>query len=168
MNNDHSVRRIEAEIWIQAAPAVVWDNITNVKLEAFSDPLIFRLLDVPKPLRAELRSDGAGGSRTAYFANGKKFEQKILIWEPYARYSFRFNPEPGFRVGYLFELSAGLFRMLAGSYSLREEEGGTWLSLETEYSVQRNLRYVLLGPMTLVLRVFQRYLLTSIKTNAEP
>ena len=80
---------------------------------------------MPKPLRAQLLSDGAGGSRTAHFANGKKFEQKILIWEPYARYSFQFNPEPGFRVGYIFELSAGLFRMLAGSYYLRQDEGGT-------------------------------------------
>lgn len=88
-------------------------------------PLIFRRLDVPKPLRAQLLSDGAGGSRTAHFANGKKFEQKILIWEPYARYSFQFNPEPGFRVGYIFELSAGLLRMLAGSYYLRQDEGGT-------------------------------------------
>ncbi|TGE24263.1 hypothetical protein E5K00_03350 [Hymenobacter aquaticus] len=168
MTHAHTEKIIEAEIRIEAAPAVVWDHITNVQLEQFADPLLFRLLDVPKPLRAELLTDGAGGSRTAYFANGKKFEQKILIWEPYTRYSFRFNPEPGFRVGYVFELSAGIFRMLAGSYYLRQDEaGGTWLRLETQYSVQRRLRYVLLPPITLVLRVFQRYLLTSIKRNAE-
>ena len=166
MGAEHTVKTIESEIWIGASPAVVWDNITNVKLEQFADPLIFRFLDVPKPMRAELLTNGAGGSRVAYFENGKKSAQEILIWEPYSRYSFLFNPEPGFRVGYIFELSSGIFRMLSGAYHLREDTQGTWLTLETKYSVQRNMSYLLLGPITLVLRLFQRYLLTSIKKNA--
>jgi hypothetical protein len=166
MRAEHTRKTIESEIWIGASPSVVWDNITNVKLEQFADPLIFRLLDVPKPMRAELLTNGAGGSRVAYFENGKRFAQEILLWEPYARYSFLFNPEPGFRVGYIFELSSGIFRMLSGAYYLREDNKGTWLKLQTEYSVQRNISYVLLGPITLVLRIFQQYLLTSIKKNA--
>ncbi|MCC2546241.1 hypothetical protein LJY25_07275 [Hymenobacter sp. BT175] len=167
MKKEHTVRIIESEILISTPAAVVWEHITNVQLEQFADPLVFRLLDVPKPLRAELLSEGAGGSRTAYFANGKKFEQRILVWQPCTHYSFAFHPEPGFRVGYIFELSAGIFRMLAGSYYLRENQQGTWLKLETTYSVQRRLSWLLLGPITLVLYLFQRYLLTSIKRNAE-
>ncbi|NVO85743.1 SRPBCC family protein [Hymenobacter terrestris] len=163
----HLVRIIESKVCIAAPAAVVWEHITNVQLEQFADPLLFRLLDVPKPLRATLLTEGAGGSRTAYFANGKKFEQQILRWEPNKFYSFRFNPEPGFRVGYVFELSAGIFRMLAGAYELREEAGDTVLTLRTEYSVQRSLRWLLLAPITAVLHLFQRYLLRSIKRNAE-
>ena len=167
MAPQHTHKVIESEIWIAAPAELVWDHITNVQLEQFADPFLFRLLDVPKPLRAELLADGAGGSRVAYFANGKRFEQRILAWEPYARYSFRFNPEAGFRVGYVFELSAGIFRLLTGAYDLRPDAQGTWLKLSTGYSVQRSLRLGLLGPITAVLYLFQRYLLTSIKRNAE-
>lgn len=162
-----TVRILESKVRIVAPAAVVWAHITNVQLEQFANPLLFRLLDVPKPLRAELLTEGGGGSRRAYFANGKTFEQQILRWESKTYYSFRFNPEPGFRVGYVFELSAGIFRMLAGAYELREEAGNTMLTLRTEYSVQRNLRWLLLAPITAVLHLFQRYLLRSIQRNAE-
>ena len=167
MQAAHTVRVIESGVSIAAPATVVWEHITNVQLDQFADPVLFRLLDIPKPLRAEMLTEGAGGSRTAYFANGKKFEQQLLRWEPNTYYSFRFNPEPGFRVGYLFELSDGIFRMLSGAYELREAAGVTRLMLRTEYSVQCNLRWVLLGPITAVLYLFQRYLLHSIQRNAE-
>jgi hypothetical protein len=164
----HRRETIASAIRIQADAATVWEHITNVRLEQFADPLVFRLLDVPKPLRAELRADGVGGSRVAYFANGRRFEQRILAWEPPAHYAFSFNPEPGFRVGYVFELSAGLFRMLSGAYRLRPVAGGgVELALHTEYSLQQNLRPVLYAAIRLVLWAFQRYLLRSIRRNAE-
>lgn len=167
MRAAHTVKTIKSQVHIIAPAAMVWAHITNVRLEQFADPLLFRLLDVPKPLRADLLTEGVGGCRTAHFANGKKFEQRILRWEPHTHYAFSFNPEPGFRVGYLFELSAGMFRMLAGAYELHEDANHTVLTLRTEYSVQRNMRWLLLGPITAVLYLFQRYLLRSIKRNAE-
>ena len=41
------------------------------KIEAFSDPTIFKLLDIPKPLRSEVISEGQGGRRIAYFDSRK-------------------------------------------------------------------------------------------------
>jgi hypothetical protein len=51
-----------------------------------SDPIIFKVLSIPKPMRAELISEGKGGQRIAYFDNGKRFIQEILEWNPYAEY----------------------------------------------------------------------------------
>ncbi len=107
----HITKTIDSKIIINGQAQTIWDNITNVKIEKFSDPCIFKLLDIPKPLRAEIISDGQGGSRIAYFSTGKKFIQKILIWKPLTEYSFSFNPEKGFRVCYFFELSE-LFRII--------------------------------------------------------
>lgn len=56
---------------IAAEKEGVWENITNVKIEEFSDPFIFKLLDIPKPLKAEIVSEGKGGHRIAYFDSGK-------------------------------------------------------------------------------------------------
>lgn len=109
-----------SQIQIDGDRQRIWDNITNVQIEQFSHPTIFQLLDIPKPLKAEILSDGVGGSRIAYFDNDKKFVQKILVWKPLTEYSFSFNPENGFRVGYLFDLSNGVFHIPSGSYYLKE------------------------------------------------
>lgn len=61
-------------------------------------------------------------------------------------------------------LSAGRFRLLAGACELWEVTGVTRLTLRTEYS---NLRWILLGPITAVLYLFQRYLLHFILRNAK-
>lgn len=167
MTGNHTLNSIESSIDINGLPAKVWDNITNVKIEQFSDPLIFRLLDIPKPLRAEVIAEGEGGSRIAYFNSGKRFMQKILVWKPLQEYSFSFNPEKGFTVGYFFDLAAGVFQIPSGAYFLSTHGGLTNLKLVTTYSIDKRL-YFLFNPLVrIILKAFQRYLLTSIKKNAE-
>lgn len=166
-NNRHTVKTLESTIDIVGSPAVIWENITNVKIEQFSDPVIFQLLDIPKPLRAEIISEGLGGKRIAYFDNGKKFIQEILIWKPMTEYSFSFNPEKGFKVLYFFELSAGVFRIPSGAYYLTTSGQTTTLKLSTTYSIDRRLYFVLNIPARIILKAFQRYLLQSIKKNSE-
>src|SRR5262245_7133761 len=78
----HIVKTISSTIEIIGRPETIWDNITNVKIEKFSDPAIFKLLDIPKPLRAEIISEGQGGKRIAYFDSDKTFIQEILVWKP--------------------------------------------------------------------------------------
>jgi len=107
----HITKSIDSSVEINGKPEIIWDNITNVKIEQFSDPFIFKSLDIPKPLRAEVLSEGKGGKRIAYFNTGKRFIQEIIAWKPLQEYSFSFNPEKGFRVGYFFELSEGVFRI---------------------------------------------------------
>lgn len=164
--NNHIVKVLGSAIEIKAKPETIWEHITNVKIEQFSDPLVFKLLNIPKPLKAEVISAGAGGKRIAYFNSGKKFIQEILVWQPFTEYSFAFNPEKGFRVCYFFELSAGVFQIPFGAYYLTTNGQTTTLKLTTTYSIDRRLYFLFNVPARLILKAFQRYLLTSIKKNA--
>lgn len=165
--NRHIVKTLGSTIDINGRPETIWDNITNVKIEQFSNPTIFKLLGIPKPLKAEIISEGQGGKRIAYFDNGKKFMQEILVWNPLAEYSFSFNPEKGFRVCYIFELSEGVFQIPFGAYYLTTSGQTTTLKLATTYSIHRRLYFLFNIPARLILKTFQRYLLTSIKKNSE-
>ncbi|SIT95081.1 hypothetical protein [Pontibacter indicus] len=164
---NHTIRSIDSSIEINGKPEIIWDNITNVKIEQFSDPYIFKLLDIPKPLRAEVLSEGKGGKRIAYFDTGKRFIQEITVWQPFEEYSFLFNPEKGFRVGYFFELSEGVFRILSGAYFLTYSGSKTTLRLKTEYSIDNRFYLLFSLPVNIILKAFQRYLLNSIKKNSE-
>lgn len=153
---------------IAAEPELIWDKITNVNIEEFSDPIIFQLLDIPKPLRADIVSEGKGGKRIAYFDSGKQFNQEILKWNPYQEYSFSFNPEKGFKVGYVLDIADGVFRIKTGSYTLiKDNDAPVRLILQTDFSINRYLFPLFILPARLILLVFQNYLLRSIKQNAE-
>jgi hypothetical protein len=54
----HIVKNISSTIDIVATPEIIWDNITNVKIEQFSNHRIFRLLGIPRPIKAELLVEG--------------------------------------------------------------------------------------------------------------
>ncbi len=163
----HIIKTIDTSVQINGKAEVIWRNITEVEIEQFSDPLIFKLLDIPKPLRAEVISEGKGGRRIAYFSTGKKFIQEINTWKPFEEYSFLFNPEKGFRVGYFFELAEGIFRMRSGAYFLKNLGKSTTLQLRTEYSIDKSYYFLLNLPVRIILKAFQRYLLHSIKKNSE-
>ena len=163
----HIVKTLSSTIYINGRPESIWENITNVKIEQFSDPTIFKLLDIPKPLKAEIISEGQGGRRIAYFDSGKKFMQEILVWKPFTEYSFSFNPEKGFTVLYFFELSQGVFQIPSGAYYLTTTGQTTNLKLTTTYSIDRRLYFLFNIPARIILKAFQSYLLTSIKKNSE-
>lgn len=165
--NRHIIKTLGSTINIIGRPEIIWDNITNVKIEQFSDPTIFKLLDIPKPLKAEIISEGQGGKRIAYFDTGKKFIQEILVWKPLKEYSFSFNPEKGFKVLYFFELSEGVFQIPTGAYYLTTSGKTTTLKLTTTYSIDKRLYFLFNIPVILILKAFQHYLLTSIKKNSE-
>jgi hypothetical protein len=163
---NHITKTISSHINIYANKQKIWENITNVQIEQFSHPAVFQVLGIPKPLKAEIVSEGAGGSRVAYFSNKKRFLQKILVWKPLTEYSFSFNPEQGFVVGYLFDISDGVFQIPTGSYYLSGDDC-VLLKLETTYSIHKYLFLFFYIPVTIVLKLFQRFLLTSIKKNSE-
>lgn len=163
----HIEKSISSTIDIHEKPETVWANITDVKIEQYSDPFIFKLLGVPKPLKADVISTGEGGQRIAYFKSGKRFIQKITTWNPPQEYSFEFNPEQGFMVGHFFDLSDGIFRVPNGSYLLTKDNGTTTLQLSTTYSLDKRLYFLFNLPVRVILKAFQRYLLRSIKKNSE-
>ena len=152
--NRHIVKTLGSTIDINGRPETIWENITNVKIEQFSDPMIFKILDIPKPLRAEIISVGQGGRRIAYFDSGKKFMQEILVWKPFTEYSFSFNPEKGFKVLYFFELSEGVFQIPTGAYYLTTTGQTTSLKLTTTYSIDRRLYFLLHIPVVLLALFF--------------
>lgn len=158
---------IEHSILIKAAPQSVWRHITEVDIASFRHPVYFSLLDIPKPLRAEVVEQGVGGARIAFFANSLRFSQEITEWQPYERYAFTFRADPGFRVGYLLDLSDGPFRLKAGSYRITSRPEGVRLTLTSQYELEGLAGLFLRIPVRLVLALFQRYLLKGIKTNAE-
>lgn len=165
--NDHIVRPIYSTIDIEGIPETIWDNIVNVKIEQYAEPFVFRIFGIPKPLWAQLLADGLGGKRIAYFDNGKIFLQEITLWNPLKQFSFDYNPEKGFVVGHFFDLSSGMFRVSNGSYQLTPGETGTTLKLLTTYSLDKRVYLLFNLPVRLILKLFQRYLLRSIKKNSE-
>jgi hypothetical protein len=167
LQRKHIVRAISSTIDIQAKPEIIWEKITNVKIEEFSDPFIFKILGVPKPIKADVISTGEGGQRIAYFDSGKRFIQKITTWKLFREYSFEFNPEPGFIVGHFFDLSDGIFKVHTGTYLLTDINGTTKLQLSTSYSLDKGVYLLFNLPVRLILKAFQQYLLSSVKKNSE-
>ena len=153
---------LSATARLDASPERIWDEITNVDIHSYPQPWYFRLAGIPHPLRAEVIATGVGGQRIAYFASGKRFIQRITTWEPYREYAFTFNPEKGFRVVFLFDLSDGIVQIPTGSYLLTHQGNSVSLRLSTEYSIDRRFAKILGPPVRLGLRAFQRYLLAGI------
>jgi hypothetical protein len=160
-------RSIEQSRRVAASPESVWREVTNVDIASFRHPAYLAALGIPKPLRAEVVRSGVGGARVAYFDNGRRFAQEITAWTPAEHYAFTFRPDPGFRVAWVLDLADGPFRMVSGAYRLARVEGGTRLSLSSDYEL-RGVAGALLGlPVRLVLRLFQAYLLRGLARNAE-
>jgi hypothetical protein len=161
------MKQISSSIEIKADADNVWDKITNVEIEHFRFPWYFRMLNIPKPIRAEITKEGVGGDRIAYFDNGKRFIQKISTWEKNKTYSFTFNPEDGFRAGYFFDLFSGVFQIRKGTYFITTHSNGTRIELQSDYAIRKSHHWLLASPVHFILRIFQPYLLNTIKVNAE-
>lgn len=165
--SNHIERSISSSIAIKASAETVWEHITNVKLQQYSDPFLFKVLGIPKPLRADMLVAGNGGQRMAYFDNGKRFIQQITTWKPLQEYGFNFNPEKGFIVGHFLDLSDGVFRVPQGMYLLTLHGVTVNLKLSTTYSIDRKVYPIFNMPARIILKAFQRYLLRSIKRNCK-
>jgi hypothetical protein len=163
-SNQYTIRHT---ILINAPAESVWRHITEVDIASFKHPAYFSLLGIPKPLRAVISEPGLGGTRTAFFSNGRRFSQEITEWQPHERYAFTFQADPGFRVAYLLDLSDGPFQMKAGSYRIVPAQNGVSLSLASWYELRGTAGVCLFIPVRVVLNLFQRYLLRGIKANAE-
>ncbi|MCA9955122.1 MAG: hypothetical protein KC434_10405 [Anaerolineales bacterium] len=158
---------IEHKTFVQAPAESVWRHVTEVDIASFRHPAYFSLLGIPKPLRAEITKSGVGGRRVAYFDNGRTFTQEITVWQPPMQYDITFQADPGFRAGYLLDLSDGPFQMVSGSYRMVLGEKGVAVRLASQYELRGFFGWCLYLPVRVVLDLFQRYLLRGIKVNAE-
>ncbi|MEI8082561.1 MAG: hypothetical protein WCI74_12025 [Actinomycetes bacterium] len=162
------MRSVSSQAIVAATVEQTWGQITNVEIANYPLPKAFRLAGIPHPLRAEIVSEGIGGERIAYFDSGKRFIQRITAWNPPHHYAFTFNPETGFKVLFLFDLSDGIVMIPSGSYVLESDDrtAGTAIQLVTEYSIDRRFSFLIGFAVRSALRMYQRYLLTSITANA--
>ena len=165
--NIYTQKTISSSVSLDTTIENAWDKITTVEIAHFRFPWYFRLMNIPKPVRAEILEEGTGGSRIAYFDNGKRFVQEIQTWEKYRTYSFTFNPEDGFKAGYFFDLFSGVFQVRRGTYFITQTTHSVTVELLTDYAIRRKSSWLLGKPVHLVLTVFQKYLLHTIKVNSE-
>lgn len=157
---------LSSSIHVLAPPETVWRNITNVRIDSSVPPRLFALLGIPKPLHAELFERPPERRRVAYFANGKRFSQEITSWKPLEGYAFTFRADRGFKVAFVLDLACGPFRLVSGEYHMAERDGGIDLILTSTYFVGGLMRPFSL-PIAIVMRAFQRYLLSAIKKSCE-
>ena len=158
---------IISEIYINCSKELLWENITNVDIIKYRFPWYFRILMIPKPIKAEIITEGVGGERIAYFDNGKKFHQKILTWDKNNTYSFSFNSEDNFKAGIFFNIFNGIFKIKKGTYFIEAHDQTIKIILKTDYTIQKKYNFLLNIPVYLILRKFQKYLLNTIKINSE-
>ncbi len=157
---------LSSSISVLATPETVWRNITNVRIDSSIPPRPFALLGIPKPLHAELFEKPADRRRVAYFSNGMRFSQEITSWKPLESYAFTFRADRGFKVAFVLDLSSGPFQLVSGEYQMVQQSSGVELTLTSTYFVGGLMR-VLSIPIAIVMRAFQRYLLSSIKKSCE-
>jgi hypothetical protein len=157
---------LSSSIGVLATPETVWRNITNVRIDSSVPPRLFTLLGIPKPLHAELFESPPDRRRVAYFSNGKRFSQEITSWQPLESYAFTFRADRGFRVAFVLDLSRGPFRLVSGEYHMVHNGRGIELTLTSTYFVGGLMRLFSI-PIAVVMRAFQRYLLSSIKKSCE-
>lgn len=124
------------------------------------------MLGIPKPLHAKLFDEPPERRRVAYFANGKRFSQEITAWKPLESYAFTFRADEGFKVAFVLDLSSGPFRLVSGEYHMAGSNGGIDLTLGSTYFVGGLMRPFSL-PIAIVMKAFQRYLLSAIKKSCE-
>ena len=163
----HISKTIASSVDINSSIDNTWDKITNVEIEDFKFPWYFRLMNIPKPIRAKILVEGVGGERVAYFDNGKMFTQEILTWEKLKTYSFTFNSIGTFKAGYFFNIFQGVFKILKGTYYITYQDKRTRIELLTDYSINKKLIWILDRPAFFILTHFQKYLLNTIKVNSE-
>jgi len=157
---------LSSSINVSATPETVWQNITNVRIDSSIPPRLFGLLGIPKPLHAELFEKPPDRRRVAYFSNGKRFSQEITSWKPLESYAFTFSADRGFKVAFLLDLSRGPFQLISGEYRMLRKGSGIELTLTSTYFVAGLMRLFSI-PIAMVMRAFQRYLLSSIKKSCE-
>lgn len=157
---------VTSSIIIKSSNLTVWNNVTNIKSEYHPDTLLFKILNIPKSMKAEIIAEGISGIRLVYFNTGKKFVQKINSWNPYNYYSFTLYPEKGFTILHLFEISEGVIQLNGGAYELVETEKGINLKLTIYYKIKRNYRFLTILAK-LIVGYVHKNILIGIKKDCE-
>src|SRR5579871_1307895 len=148
---------VSHSIEVLAPAQCVWSHVTAVDIASLRHPAYLSALGFPKPLRSEIIDAREGGTRIAYFDNGKRFTQEITSWNPVEEYSFTFQPDPGFRIGYFLNLAEGPFRIKLSTYTIAPLERGVRVRLTIRYELHGVFGICLHPPVWFSMTLFQNY-----------
>ena len=169
-----SVRTAETQIVIDAAPAVVWQNIERVR-EIKPDEQRFslvHLLGFPRPVEATLTHEGVGGVRHATFAGGVLFVETIDRWDQDKELSFAIKADtksiPPTTLDEHVTVGGPYFDVLEGTYRIERLNGRqVVLHLSSKHRLSTRFNFYAGLWTDFIMRDIQRNILQIIKRRCE-
>ena len=167
-------RLVKTEIFIEASPSTVWQNIIRVPKirETEQRRISFHVLGFPKPIEATLSHEGVGGIRHASFEGGLVFVETVITWEPQRELAFSIEVDPELVPATTLDehvvVGGPFFETLAGRYRIEPmEKGGVVLHLESTHRLSTRFNFYSRWWSDLIMRDIQDYILVILKERCE-
>jgi len=167
-----SSREIVSSIDVSATPSAIWDGITEVAPFAEQELPASWLqpLGVPRPVRATIGAVDGTRVRVGYFENGLRFREQVT--------TFRADRELGLSVTVdtstlnmndvaRHAFTQGFFEIGDVRYQIRPHGRRTELSLSCRYTVHTTITPYAHAVAGLIIRAFERDLLTALGSRFE-
>jgi hypothetical protein len=168
------VHTIARSVTIDAAPEVVWSNITSVPWIAREEMSwgINDLLGLPRPLEARMGEESGRAVRLTRWERGISFREDVIASSPGRKIEWKFDFPPGsIPSGSLdehVEMGGSHFKLDEGGYRLESlPTGGTELTLWTTYRISMRPLFYSRWWAYLVLGDFHSKLLGLMKSRSE-
>lgn len=167
-------RYVTSSIVIDAAPAVVWARLIDVKTigeREHSWNFTHDLVGIPRPLDARMDGTGVGAVRHLTWAKDVRFEEHIVEWKPDQALAWTFEVGPEASTRMLDEhlrVNSPYLRLEQGRYTLSPTANGkTRLVLTTRYWMKTPINGYAGWWGQVFLGDFHRNVLGVIKARAE-
>jgi hypothetical protein len=166
------VHTVEVAITIQAEPARIWDEFTAVEEIQPQERRLtwFQLAGLPQPVAALLVTQGNERVRYAHYANGLMVVEPVLVWQPYERYVFSVELDPGAELPseLWHAVESEHFDVLEVAFWLEPVTGDEFvLHLSSTYRLSTQLNGYARLWLDFLLSDFQQFILEVIKHRAE-
>ena len=165
---------VKNAIVINAPIDVVWRQLASVSYIADEEfPMSFsQLIGIPRPLQADMDSQGVGAVRTSKWQSGVVFKEVITDWQPRKQMLYQFDIDPDLipdnALDRHVKLGGEYFSPLYGGYYLTPTANGqTMLTLKT--TVEDNTNFTIYSRLwgEFIFQDFHNSLLKMIKNRAE-
>jgi uncharacterized membrane protein YhaH (DUF805 family) len=122
-------RSVVSVVAVGAAPEVVWKNVVSFPpiRDEVRPGALFRLLALPRLVRAEIAGSGVGARRRCVFDTGV-FVEPIEVWEPGRELTFGVVAQPG-HLDRDVRVHRGQFKLSRNPDGTTRLEGTTWFSV---------------------------------------
>jgi hypothetical protein len=167
------VRTVHSSVIINATPDIVWDEIT-IFSEIPADQQrvsLFRLIGLPRPIRAEMDCLEVGCARRGYWEDGLAFDASVVEIEEDRFYRVLLTADTS-RVesdtAPLKAIGGSAFNMIDDAYEIETlQDGSVRLHLYSTYSTASHLNFYVTSVLDFVISDIQRYILGWERERAE-